>query len=58
MGWNRELGIHTHKKMGIALQNTLCAYDEGVNWMDVTVSGMGRGPGNACTQNPENEPSF
>ena len=50
MGWNRELGIHTHNNMGIALQNTLRAYEEGVNWMDVTVSGMGRGPGNACTE--------
>ena len=42
-GLNRELGIHTHNSMGIALQNTLRAYEEGVNWMDVTVSGMGRG---------------
>ncbi|CAE06939.1 aldolase catalytic domain-containing protein [Parasynechococcus marenigrum] len=49
-GWQRELGIHTHNNMGIALQNTLRAYEEGVNWLDSTVSGMGRGPGNAKTE--------
>ena len=48
--WNGALGIHTHDNMGLALQNTLAALDEGVTWLDSTVTGMGRGPGNARTE--------
>lgn len=36
--------------MGLALSNTLRAMDEGVIWVDSTVTGMGRGPGNARTE--------
>lgn len=46
-GWHGELGIHTHDNMGMALANTLKAHMEGVSWLDATVTGMGRGPGNA-----------
>lgn len=48
--WRGDLGIHTHDNMGMALQNTLRAIDEGVIWVDATVTGMGRGPGNAKTE--------
>lgn len=48
--WLGDIGIHTHDNMGLALQNTLRAIDEGVNWLDCTVTGMGRGPGNARTE--------
>lgn len=48
--WNGPLGIHTHDNMGLALQNTLRALGEGVTWLDSTVTGMGRGPGNAKTE--------
>lgn len=48
--WNGALGIHTHDNMGLALQNTLAALDAGVTWLDATVTGMGRGPGNARTE--------
>lgn len=48
--WSGPLGIHTHDNMGLALQNTLRALDEGVTWLDATVTGMGRGPGNAKTE--------
>lgn len=48
--WKGALGIHTHDNLGLALSNTLCALDEGVTWVDSTVSGMGRGPGNARTE--------
>lgn len=48
--WKGVLGIHTHDNMGLALQNTLAALDEGVLWLDATVTGMGRGPGNARTE--------
>jgi 4-hydroxy 2-oxovalerate aldolase len=48
--WPGALGIHTHDNMGLALANTLRAYAEGVTWLDATVTGMGRGPGNARTE--------
>lgn len=49
-GWDGPLGIHTHDNMGMALANTLRAADEGMTWLDATVTGMGRGPGNARTE--------
>nr|WP_203565463.1 aldolase catalytic domain-containing protein [Alteromonas profundi] len=48
--WDGALGIHTHDNMGKALQNTIAALDNGVTWLDATVTGMGRGPGNARTE--------
>ncbi|GAA4829710.1 aldolase catalytic domain-containing protein [Garicola koreensis] len=48
--WDGPLGIHTHENMGLALSNVLRAIDEGVTWVDATVTGMGRGPGNAKTE--------
>jgi 4-hydroxy 2-oxovalerate aldolase len=48
--WTGALGIHAHDNMGRAVQNTLCAINEGALWVDCTVSGMGRGPGNAQTE--------
>ena len=48
--WNGPLGIHTHDNMGRALVNSLQAMDDGVSWIDATVTGMGRGPGNAKTE--------
>lgn len=44
------IGIHTHDNLGLGLSNTLCALDQGVTWVDSTVTGMGRGPGNARTE--------
>ena len=49
-GWSGPIGIHTHDNMGIALQNSLAAITEGATWIDATVTGMGRGPGNARTE--------
>lgn len=49
-GWNGDLGIHAHDNMGRALANTVAALYEGVNWVDCTVTGMGRGPGNVQTE--------
>ncbi|MGM7280377.1 aldolase catalytic domain-containing protein [Pseudomonas guariconensis] len=49
-GWKGPLGIHTHDNMGQALANTLAAVECGVSWVDGTVTGMGRGPGNAKTE--------
>ncbi len=49
-GWSGELGIHTHDNMGLALSNTLCAIKDDIAWVDSTVTGMGRGAGNARTE--------
>lgn len=49
-GWSGALGVHTHDNMGFALQNSLTAIEHGVTWVDSTVTGMGRGPGNARTE--------
>ncbi|MFP3344085.1 aldolase catalytic domain-containing protein [Halomonas sp. SIMBA_159] len=48
--WDGPMGIHTHDNLGLALSNTLRAIEEGVTWVDATVTGMGRGPGNARTE--------
>jgi 4-hydroxy 2-oxovalerate aldolase len=48
--WSGDLGVHTHDNMGSAVANTFRAVDEGVSWIDSTVTGMGRGPGNAQTE--------
>jgi 4-hydroxy 2-oxovalerate aldolase len=49
-GCSGALGIHTHDNMGQAITNTMQAIEEGVTWVDSTVTGMGRGPGNAQTE--------
>lgn len=48
--WTGDLGVHTHDNMGKAVANTVRAVEEGVTWVDSTVTGMGRGPGNAQTE--------
>ncbi|MFV3306298.1 aldolase catalytic domain-containing protein [Pseudomonas sp. NY15181] len=46
-GWNGPLGIHAHDNRALAHANTLEAIAAGATWVDGTVLGMGRGPGNA-----------
>ena len=48
--WKKSLGIHTHDNMSRAAINTNVAINNGVDWIDGTVTGMGRGPGNAKTE--------
>lgn len=48
--WTGDLGIHTHDNMGRAMTNSMVALDLGVTWIDGTVTGMGRGAGNAKTE--------
>jgi 4-hydroxy 2-oxovalerate aldolase len=50
-GWQGELGIHAHNNMGLAISNTMVAANAGVAWLDCTITGMGRGAGNAKTEN-------
>ncbi len=48
--WKKNLGIHTHDNMSRAAINTNVAINHGVNWVDGTITGMGRGPGNSKTE--------
>ena len=48
--WQGDLGIHTHNNLGRAIANCTAAIDLGVTFLDCTVTGMGRGPGNAQTE--------
>jgi len=42
----KELGIHTHNNQQLAFANTIEAIIAGVNRIDATLYGMGRGAGN------------
>ena len=46
-----ELGFHAHNNLNLALKNSLEANKNGVKWIDCTINGMGRGPGNLITEN-------
>ena len=49
-GWSGPMGVHTHDNMSRALVNSVEAVSSGVTWVDGTITGMGRGPGNAKTE--------
>ncbi|MDC1055575.1 hypothetical protein OAP93_04005, partial [Candidatus Pelagibacter ubique] len=49
--WKNDLGIHAHDNMDKAMENAMISLKNGVNWIDSTVLGMGRGPGNVKTEN-------
>ena len=43
---SKELGIHAHNNMQLAFGNTIEGIIHGVNYLDATVYGIGRGAGN------------
>ena len=45
-----KLGFHGHNNLEMALANTLAAIEEGIDIVDSTVTGMGRGAGNLKTE--------
>jgi len=47
---NVMIGFHGHNNLEMALANTLAAIDEGVDIIDATITGMGRGAGNLKTE--------
>lgn len=49
-GWRGEIGFHAHNNMGQAVSNVNIAIELGCTWIDGTVTGMGRGAGNAQTE--------
>ncbi len=44
--YSKKLGIHAHNNQQLAFANTIEALGDGVDWLDGTYSGMGRGAGN------------
>lgn len=48
--YGKEIGIHAHNNQQLAFANTIEACAKGVNYLDGTVSGMGRGAGNCFTE--------
>ena len=49
-GWAGDIGLHAHDNQSLALLNSLEAIRHGATWIDSTVTGMGRGPGNVKTE--------
>ena len=44
------IGLHAHNNLGLALANAIAAVDAGATWIDSSVLGMGKGPGNLVTE--------
>ncbi len=44
--YGKQLGMHAHNNQQLAFANTIEAVGDGVNWLDATYNGMGRGAGN------------
>ena len=47
---NKRIGVHTHNNMQLAFSNTLVAAELGVEMLDASIYGMGRGAGNCPTE--------
>ncbi|HDH05756.1 MAG TPA: hypothetical protein ENH01_08585 [Nitrospirae bacterium] len=47
---SQKIGFHGHDNIGLAFANTLSAINAGVDIVDSTILGMGRGAGNARTE--------
>ena len=48
--WDKDFGFHAHDNCGLAYKNSITAINEGANWIDCTIQGMGRGAGNLKTE--------
>lgn len=48
--WGGPIGIHAHDNLMLAFANSTQALDSGAEWVDSTITGMGRGPGNLRTE--------
>jgi len=46
----KEIGIHAHNNIQLAYANTIEAMRNGTNFLDCTISGLGRGAGNCPTE--------
>lgn len=48
--YGKKLGMHAHNNMQLAFANTIEAVGDGVDWLDATYAGMGRGAGNCAME--------
>ena len=48
--WDGQIGLHAHNNLKLALKNSLIAIKNDFKWIDSTITGMGRGPGNLKTE--------
>lgn len=48
--YKKEIGMHAHNNQQLAFANTIEACADGVNYLDATYGGMGRGAGNCSME--------
>ena len=48
--YGKEVGVHTHNNQQLAFANTIEVTGDGVNFLDATYNGMGRGCGNCMME--------
>ncbi len=48
--YGKKVGIHAHNNLQMAFANTAEAVGDGVDWLDATYAGMGRGAGNCAME--------
>ena len=48
--YGKKIGIHAHNNQQLAFANTIEAVGDGVDWLDGTYAGMGRGAGNCAME--------
>ena len=48
--YGKQIGIHAHNNQNLAFANTIECVAAGVNYLDATVNGMGRGAGNCALE--------
>ena len=46
----KTIGVHTHNNRQLAFSNSIQGIIDGANFVDASVYGIGRGPGNCCTE--------
>jgi 4-hydroxy 2-oxovalerate aldolase len=48
--YNKKVGVHAHNNQQLAFANTIEAVGDGVDYLDATYEGMGRGAGNCAME--------
>ncbi len=48
--YNKKIGIHAHNNMQLAFANTIECCGDGIDYLDATFAGMGRGAGNCAME--------
>lgn len=48
--YGKQVGVHAHNNQNLAFANTIECVSRGVNFLDATVSSMGRGAGNCAME--------